>query len=247
MAGHSHWANIAHKKGIADAKRGKLFSKLSRYIIIAARSGGGDPDTNLKLRYAIDKARSVSMPKDNIERAIKRGTGEGAGEAYEELIYEGFGPGKAVAVMLDLLTDNRNRSIYEIRKIFEKFDGTMGSAGSVGYLFDRKAVFHVATSAIGEDDLMGLVLDAGAEDMRPVGEVYEILCSPAVFSTVQGALTKAKLTPSLAETQQVPKSLVDCEVEVGRATLKMMEALDDNDDVQNVYSNLNVTEAMTAE
>src|SRR5919202_1207517 len=161
MSGHSHWATIKHTKGAIDARRGKLFSKLSRAIIIAARHGGGDPEINLKLRYAIDKARSVSMPKDNIERAIKRGTGEMEGATFEEIVYEGYGPG-GVAILVEVLTDNRNRTASEIRKIFERGGGKMGSAGAVGYLFERKGVFSVDASAIDEDTLMGIVLDAGA-------------------------------------------------------------------------------------
>src|SRR3954466_9070350 len=168
MSGHSHWATIKHKKGAIDAKRGKLWSKLSRAIIIAARHGGGDPNMNLKLRYAIDKAREVSMPKDNIERAIKRGTGEIDGLIYEEITYEGFGSG-GVAVLVDVLTDNRNRTAGEVRKIFERNGGTMGSAGSVAYLFQRKGVFIVAPDGKDEDTLMGIALDAGADDMRAAG------------------------------------------------------------------------------
>src|SRR5262249_12163507 len=165
MSGHSHWATIKHKKGAIDAKRGKLFSKLSRAIIIAARHGGGDPEMNLKLRYAIDKARQVSMPKDNIERAIKRGTGEVEGLTFEEITYEGYGPG-GVPILVDVLTDNRNRTAGEIRKIFERSGGKLGSAGCVGYLFKRKGVFGVEATAVDEDTLMGIVLDAGAEDMK---------------------------------------------------------------------------------
>ena len=165
MSGHSHWATIKHKKGAIDAKRGKLWSKLSRAIIIAARNGGGDPNMNLKLRYAIDKARSVSMPKDNIERAIKRGTGEQEGITYEEITYEGFGPG-GVAVMVDVVTDNRNRTAGEIRKLFEKGGGHMGSAGNVAYLFERKGIISVSATGTDEDTLMGIALDAHARQYR---------------------------------------------------------------------------------
>src|SRR5271169_4421797 len=186
MSGHSHWATIKHKKGAVDAKRGKLWSKLSRAIIIAARHGGGDPSMNLKLRYAIDKARAVSMPKDNIERAIKRGTGEVEGLIFEEITYEGFGPG-GVAVLVEVLTDNRNRTNGEIRKIFERGGGNMGSAGCVGYLFERKGLFTVPTRGVDEDALMGIVLEAGADDMKPAGDVYEITCDPSQFNKVQEA------------------------------------------------------------
>src|SRR6267378_3422639 len=194
MSGHSHWATIKHKKGAIDAKRGKLFSKLSRAIIIAARHGGGDPETNLKLRYAIDKAREVSMPKDNIERAIKRGTGDLEGQQFEEITYEGYGSG-GVAILVDVLTDNRNRTAGEIRKIFERSGGKMGSAGSVAYLFERKGVFHVDSAATDEDTLMGLVLDAGADDLKRAGSTFEITCDPTVFNQVQEALTKHSITP----------------------------------------------------
>src|SRR6516165_9646476 len=173
MSGHSHWATIKHKKGAIDAKRGKLWSKLSRAIIIAAKNGGGDPTMNLKLRYAIDKARAVSMPKDNIERAIKRGTGEMEGMHFEELTYEGIGPG-GVAMLVDVLTDNRNRTNGEVRKIFERHGGKMGSAGSVAYLFERKGVFSLPAAGMDEDTLMGIALDAGAEDMKRSGDAFEI-------------------------------------------------------------------------
>src|SRR2546423_8876182 len=168
MSGHSHWATIKHKKGAIDAKRGKLWSKLSRAIIIAARHGGGDPTMNLKLRYAIDKARQVSMPKDNIERAIKRGTGELEGQTFDEITYEGFGPG-GVAVMVDVLTDNRNRTAGEVRKIFERGGGHIGSAGCVGYLFERKGVVAVKSAGLDEDSLMAIVPDAGADDLTGYG------------------------------------------------------------------------------
>src|SRR5205807_240687 len=184
MSGHSHWATIKHKKGAIDAKRGKLFSKLSRAIIIAARHGGGDPETNLKLRYAIDKAREVSMPKDNIERAVKRGTGEMEGVTYEEITYEGYGPGGA-AFLVDVLTDNRNRTASEIRKIFERSGGKMGSAGNVAFLFERKGSFALDASATDEDTLMGIALDAGADDLKRTGSTFEITCDPSAFNQVK--------------------------------------------------------------
>src|SRR5947209_12273966 len=194
MSGHSHWATIKHKKGAIDAKRGKLFSKLSRAIIIAARHGGGDPETNLKLRYAIDKARQVSMPKDNIERAVKRGTGDTEGMTFEEITYEGIGPG-GMAVLVDVVTDNRNRTAGEIRKIFERAGGKMGSAGCVAYLFERKGVLAVNAADTDEDTLLGLVLDAGAEDVKRLGSTFEIICDPTAFNAVQDALTKNNVTP----------------------------------------------------
>src|SRR3954463_11476941 len=181
MAGHSHYKNMVRHKNVVDAKRGKLFSKLSRYIIIAAKSGGGDPTMNLPLRYAIDKARSVSMPKDNIEKAIKRGTGELEGVNYDEIMYEGYGPG-GVAVLVEVMTDNRNRTNGEIKKIFERANANIGVPGSVAYMFDRKGFFAIdATKHSDEDTLMTLALDAGAEDLRREGELFEITCDPSLF------------------------------------------------------------------
>jgi YebC/PmpR family DNA-binding regulatory protein len=246
MSGHSHWATIKHKKGAIDAKRGKLWSKLSRAIIIAARHGGGDPNMNLKLRYAIDKAREVSMPKDNIERAIKRGTGEVEGLTFEEITYEGFGPG-GVAIMVDVLTDNRNRTNGEVRKIFERAGGNMGSAGCVGYLFERKGVFSVPAAGIDEDTLMGIALDAGADDLKRDGHRFEITCDPTAFNKVQEALKTNNITPDHAEITQLGKVPVDADVETGKKAMRLVEMLDDHDDVQHVYSNLNITDAMMAE
>jgi YebC/PmpR family DNA-binding regulatory protein len=246
MSGHSHWATIKHKKGAIDAKRGKLWSKLSRAIIIAARHGGGDPTMNLKLRYAIDKARAVSMPKDNIERAIKRGTGELEGMTYEEITYEGFGPG-GTAILVDVLTDNRNRTAGEVRKIFERGGGHMGSAGSVGYLFERKGVFAVDASAVDEDTLLSVALDAGAEDVKRAGSTFEVTCDPAAFSKVQEALQKNNVPLGHAEITQLGKTSVDADAEAAHKVMRLIEALDDHDDVQNVYSNLNITEAMVAQ
>jgi len=245
MSGHSHWATIKHKKGAIDAKRGKLWSKLSRAIIIAARHGGGDPTMNLKLRYAIDKAREVSMPKDNIERAIKRGTGELEGQQFEELTYEGFGPGK-VAVLVDILTDNRNRTSGEVRKIFEKTGGNMGSAGSCRHLFERKGHFSVPAAGVDEDTLMGVVLDAGADDLKREGDTFEVVCDPATFNKVKEALTAAKIEPTVSEITQMPKVYVDADAETAGKVMRLLEALDDHDDVQNVYTNLHMTEALVA-
>lgn len=246
MSGHSHWATIKHKKGAIDAKRGKLWSKLSRAIIIAARHGGGDPETNLKLRYAIGKAREVSMPRDNIERAIKRGTGETEGVTFEELTYEGIGPGGS-ALLVDVLTDNRNRTSGEIRKIFERAGAKMGSAGSVSYLFERKGHFVIDASATDEDTLMGIALDAGAEDMKRAGSNFEITCDPGAFNQVQDALKKNNLTPVVAEITHLPKAAIDLDAEAGKKLVKLVELLDDHDDVQNVYSNANITEEMLTE
>ena len=245
MSGHSHWATIKHKKGAIDAKRGKLWSKLSRAIIIAARHGGGDPTMNLKLRYAIDKARAVSMPKDNIERAIKRGTGEIEGQTFEEITYEGFGPG-GVAIMIDVLTDNRNRTAGEIRKLFEKGGGHLGSAGNVAYLFERKGVFSVPVKDTDEDTLMAIVLDAGADDLKREGEHFEITCDPGTFNQVKAALEQNHLPLDNAEITQMPKVTVEKDLETSKKIIRLLEALDDHDDAQNVYSNLNMTDEVLA-
>jgi len=244
MAGHSHSANIAVRKGKQDAARAKLFSKLSRYIIIAARAGGGDPDTNLKLRYAIDKARAVSMPRDNIERAIKRGTGELEGAQMEELVYEGFGPG-GTAVICDILTDNRNRTSGEVRKIFDRAGGTMGGQGAVAYLFDRKGVFIIPAAGTTEETLMNVALEAGAEDLQHVGDNFEVLTDVTAFNAVQAALARAAIQPASAEIEQVPKAGVDVDVETGKKVARLIEMLDEHDDVQNVYTNANLTPDMT--
>jgi YebC/PmpR family DNA-binding regulatory protein len=246
MSGPSHWATIKHKKGAIDAKRGKMFSKLSRAIIIAARHGGGDPEMNLKLRYAIDKARQVSMPKDNIERAVKRGTGETEGVTFEELTYEGYGPG-SVALLVDVLTDNRNRTSGEVRKIFDRHGGKMASAGAVAYQFERKGLFSVDATGVDEDTLMGIALDAGADDLKRSGSTFDITCDPAHFNEVQDALKKNNITPQLAEITQIGKALVDVDAETAKKVMKLVEALDDHDDVQNVYTSLNLTEEVAAE
>jgi YebC/PmpR family DNA-binding regulatory protein len=246
MSGHSHWATIKHKKAAVDAKRGKLWSKLSRAIIIAARHGGGDPTMNLKLRYAIDKAREVSMPRDNIERAIKRGTGEAGGEQMEELEYEGFGP-EGIAVLVDVVTDNRNRTSGEVRKVFERAGGKMGSAGNVSFLFDRRGQFIVPATATDEDTLMAIALEAGAEDVKNKGEYFEVICDPAHFTQVQDALKAKNIEPASSEVAQIPKVPKDVDAETGKRVLKLVEALEDHDDVQKVYTDMNVTEAMVAE
>jgi YebC/PmpR family DNA-binding regulatory protein len=246
MAGHSHWANIQRSKGVADAKRGKLFSKLSRYILIAARSGGGDPDANLKLRYAIDKARSVSMPKDTIEKAIKKGTGELGDVSMEELTYEGYGP-SGVAILVETLTDNRNRTDGEIRKIFDKSGGNMGNPGCVAYLFERKGVILVDAKQTTEDGLMDIVLEAGAEDIKLNEGHFEITCDVAAFTAVVDAIKKRGIEPVSAEVTQLPKTLTDVDVETGRKVLRLMDAFDDHDDVQNVYSTAKITSEMVAE
>ena len=244
MAGHSHSANIAVRKGKQDAQRARLFSKLSRYIIIAARNGGGDPDTNLRLRYAIDKARAVSMPRDNIERAVKKGTGELEGETLDEISYEGYGPG-GVAILVEAMTDNRHRTGGEVRSIFEKGGGNIGTPGCVGYLFERKGLFLIdAKKFPDEDAVMSAALEAEAEDFVRVGEVYEITCDPGKFPAVQAALQKAGFVADEADVKNLPKTQVDVDVETGKKVMRLIDNLDANDDVQNVYTNANITEEM---
>ncbi|MCS7046477.1 MAG: YebC/PmpR family DNA-binding transcriptional regulator [Gemmataceae bacterium] len=245
MSGHSHWATIKHKKGAIDAKRGKLWSKLSRAIIVAAKNGGGDPVMNLKLRYAIEKAREVSMPNDNIQRAIKRGIGETEGVSFEEITYEGYGPG-GVAVMVDVLTDNRNRTSGEIRKIFERGGGNMGAPGCVAFLFERKGVIYVDAATTDEDTLLAQALEAGADDMKRDGANFQILCDPARFSDVKEKLEQQGVKFVNAEITKLPKTLVSVSTAEGQTVMRLLDALDDHDDVQNVYSNLDVTDAMMA-
>ena len=244
MAGHSHYKNMVRHKNVVDAKRGKVFSKLSRYIIIAARAGGGDPTMNLRLRYAIDKARSVSMPKENIERAIKRGTGDIEGSSFDEIMYEGFGPGN-VAVLVEVLTDNRNRTNGEVKKIFERANSEVGKPGSVGYMFDRKGFFAIdAAKHSDEDALMAVALDAGAEDLKREGDVFEITCDPTAFTAVADALKAANVETTEAEVKYIPKMQKELDVETGKKVIKFIDALDDHDDVQNVYTDAILTEEM---
>ena len=200
MAGHSHWANIQHKKGHVDAKRGQLWSKLSRAIMVAAKNGS-DTAMNIRLRVAVEDARSVSMPKENIERAIKKGAGELEGVSFDEITYEGFGPG-GVAIMVDILTDNRSRTNAEVRKIFEKGGGNMGAPGCVAYMFERKGLFSIPLDATDEDTLMGIALDAGADDVKNVGDAFEIICDPTIFAQVKAVLETNNLPPTFAAVSQ---------------------------------------------
>jgi len=246
MAGHSHWAGIKHKKALVDAKRGKLWSKLSKAIIVAARTGGGDPDMNLRLRYAIDDAKAVSMPKDNIQRAIKKGTGELDGGNLEEIVYEGYGAG-GVAVLCEVLTDNRNRTAPEIRKVFEMADGKLGGTGCVAWMFDSKGLFLVPADAADEDTLMELALEAGADDVQPDAGNFEITCDPSVYQDVLQTLKDAEIEPEVSQLARVPQNTVDLDAATARKVLKLMERLDDHDDVQNVSANFNIPDEVMAE
>lgn len=241
MAGHSHSANIAHRKGTVDAKRGKLFSKLCRAIYVAAKNGGGDPDMNLRLRYAIDKARSYSCPKDNIERSIKKGTGELGAENFEEVMYEGYGPG-GVAVLCEVLTDNRNRTAGELRKAFEVCGGNLGGTGCVSYLFTYKGLFLIDPKHVTEDRLMEVALDAGADDIQLLGDYWEVTCDPKAFEAVRKALEGARIATESGEITYLASTEVGLNADDGKKMLKLRDILDENEDVQNVYANDNIPE-----
>jgi YebC/PmpR family DNA-binding regulatory protein len=245
MAGHSHSANIAHRKGLVDAKRGKLFTKLCRAVYVAARTGGADPAANMRLRYAIDKARSFSVPKDNIERSLKRATGELGAENYEEVVYEGYGPG-GVAVLCEALTDNRNRTAGELRRVFEAAGGNLGASGCVSYLFNFKGLFIVDPKHVEEDRLMEVALEAGADDVQQVEGLFEVTCDPKLFETVRKGLEDARIPTEGAETSYIPTTSVDLDVDNAKKMLKLRDQLDENDDVQNVYANDNIPEEATA-
>jgi len=245
MAGHSHSANIAHRKGLVDAKRGKLFTKLCRAVYVAARNGGGDPAANMRLRYAIDKARSFSVPKENIERSIKKATGELGAENFEEVVYEGYGPG-GVAVLCEALTDNRNRTASELRRLFEAAGGNLGASGCVGYLFNFKGLFVIDAKHVAEDRLMEVALDAGADDVELIESFYEVTCDPKLFETVRKRLEEERIPTESAETSYIPTTSIDLDVENGKKMRKLRDLLDENDDVQNVYANDNIPEEAMA-
>ncbi len=239
MAGHSHSSNIAHRKGAVDAKRGKLFSKLCRAIYVAAKNGDPNPDSNIRLRYAIDKARSYSCPKDNIERSIKKAAGELGGENFEEVLYEGYGP-DGVAVMCTALTDNRNRTAGELRKAFEICGGNLGSTGCVGYFFNFRGLFLVESKFVTEDRLMEVALEAGADDINPTDDYFEVTCDPKVFDVVKKALEEAKIPVETAELSYIPTTWKDLDADNAKRMLKLRDILDENEDVQNVYANDNI-------
>jgi len=247
MGGHSHWAGIKHKKALVDAKKGKVFTKILREITIAAKMSGGNPDQNPRLRKAMDDARAANMPMENMKRAIMKGTGQLPGVSYEEITYEGYGPG-STAVIVECTTDNKNRTFAEIRKIFTSRGGSIGTSGCVSYMFKSKGVIVVAKDAIGEDDLMNLALEAGAEDVRTEGEAYEVITAPdATFDAVKKAIEEKGITPESAEITMLPDTEVNITDEhVAESILKMMEELDDHDDTKNVYSNYNIPDDIMA-
>src|SRR5580700_11189252 len=240
MSGHSKWATIKHKKAALDSKRGKIFTRLIKEIVIAARNGG-DPDSNARLRTAITAAKAVSMPAENIKRAVMRGTGELGGEQMEEITYEGYGPGGA-AVVVEVATDNRNRTVSDIRHAFSKNGGNMGEQGSVSWMFERKSQIIIDGDNAKEDDLMNLVLESGADDLKDEGGNWAILSAPDMHEAVLEAVTKAGTKPESAEIAMVPKNLLKLEGKNASGMLKLTEVLEENDDVQNVYSNFDIDE-----
>ena len=245
MSGHSKWATIKHKKGALDAKRGKIFTRLIKEITIAAKTGGGDPDGNPRLRTAIAAAKAENMPADNIKRAIQRGTGELEGVNYEEISFEGYGPG-GVAILVEVTTDNRNRAVSEVRHAFSKNNGNLGESGSVGYLFAKKGVVVVPKDAAAEDKLTEIALEAGAEDLTAEGDSWEITTSPKDFEAVRDAVKAAGITPEMAEVTMVASTYQKLEGAQANAMMRLLETLEDLDDTQNVYSNFDMDMAEVA-
>ena len=243
MSGHSKWSSIKHKKGAADAKRGKLFSKLARSIIVAAKEGGGDPANNLALQNAIEKAKSYSMPKDNIERAIAKGSGDGAdSNAFEAIVYEGYGP-EGVAVIAEALTDNKNRTASDVRHTFAKFGGNLGTSGAVAWQFERRGVVLVSATGVDEDELFLAAADGGAEDLEQDGDTFQVTSAPEALAAVREAITAAGFTIESAELAMLPKTTVAIDDEgKARQLMRLIDALEDNDDVQEVYANFDIPE-----
>jgi YebC/PmpR family DNA-binding regulatory protein len=242
MSGHSKWATIKRKKGALDAKRGKIFTKLIKELAIAAREGGGDPSANPRLRLAVDNAKAANMPQDNIERAIKKATGELEGVTYHELTYEGYGPA-GVAILVEVATDNKNRIVAEVRHIFSKYGGSMGENGSVAWMFDRKGVISLPKQGKSEDDIMEIILDAGAEDLQTEEEYFEIQTPLESFEPVRKAIADKELSVENASLQWIAKNTVPVAGEEAEKVMKLIEAMEDNDDVQNVYSNADIDES----
>lgn len=244
MSGHSKWATIKHKKAATDAKRGNLFTKLIREITVAARNGGGDSDTNPRLRTALDRAKQSSMPQDNIDRAIKKGTGELEGVTYEEFSIEGYGAG-GVAIIVELLTDNKNRTTADIRNIFSKKNGNVAGAGSVGWMFQKKGYIEIDKKAYpDEDKVMGIVLDAGAQDMQTEDDVYAVTTEPKDMDIIRKALEANKIKPASAEITMIPSTTIKLEGEKAKQVLGLVEALEEHDDVQNVYANFDIPDEL---
>lgn len=246
MSGHSKWHNIRLRKGKQDAERGKIFTKLAREIIVAARAGGGNTDTNLRLRIAVQKARDASMPADNIKRAIQRGTGELEGVHYEEVTYEGYAPG-GVAVLVQCLTDNRNRTVADLRAIFNKCGGSLGESGCVAWMFDAKGIASISAEDSTEDDVMMAVMDAGAEDVKAEGDSIEVICPPEALPGVRQALTDAGIAFNMADLSMLPQTAVRVEGKEASQVLRLMDQLEDHDDVQQVYANFDIPDEVMQE
>jgi YebC/PmpR family DNA-binding regulatory protein len=246
MSGHSKWSTIKHKKGAADAKRGKIFTKLIKEITVAARMGGGDIDGNPRLRAAVYTARSANMPGDNIDRAIKKGTGELEGVTYEESSFEGYGP-KGAAIIVEVLSDNRNRTVAEIRHLFTRHNGNMGEAGSVSWMFQKKGVITIPKEGVDEDTLMEKALDVGADDVKDEGDIFEVLCVPGDLEGISEALKKAEFAVDTAEVLAVPKTTVKLEGRDAEVMVRLVNGLEDNDDVQHVWHNADIDDAVLEE
>lgn len=245
MSGHSHWSKIKRAKATTDDRRGRVWSKLARRVIVAAKGGGGNPDENLTLRYAIDECRAANMPRDTIENAIKKGTGELGAIEYERIMYEGFGPG-GVAILVDALTDNRSRTAPEMRNIFERAGGQMGGAGSVGWMFTQLGTFMVPVSAIEEDALIELCLDAGADDVKKTGDSFEITCPPNLYAQVRDALAAKNIAVESSQVAMVPNNTVPIGRDKVQQLMGLLDALDDYEDVQNVYANYEIPDDVAA-
>ncbi|MHC4543670.1 MAG: YebC/PmpR family DNA-binding transcriptional regulator [Planctomycetota bacterium] len=247
MSGHSHWAGIKYKKAAADAKRGKIWSKVARMIIVAAKAGGGDPAANLSLRYAIDKAKASNMPKDTIEKAIKKGTGEIEGVSYEEVLYEGYGS-SGVAIMVEALTDNRNRTTPQVKRIFEKHGGSLGATGCVNWMFTKKGLITVSTEDTNEEQLFEIALNAGADDMNNTGDVYEITCDPTAYEKLKETLKEKEIPTQVAEISMVPQNTVPVtDATTAKKIISLMESFEDHEDVQNTYANFDIPDEVLSE
>ncbi|MHC4630692.1 MAG: YebC/PmpR family DNA-binding transcriptional regulator [Planctomycetota bacterium] len=246
MSGHSHWAGIKYKKAAADAKRGKVWSKIARMIIVAAKSGGGDPAANLPLRYAIDKAKAANMPKDTIGKAIKKGTGEVEGVHFEEVLYEGYGP-SGVAIMVEALTDNRNRTTPEVKRLFEKHGGSLGAGGCVNWMFSKKGLITVNAANVDEEQLFEIALSAGADDMQNTGEVFEITCEPGAYEELKKTLKEKEIPTEVAEISMVPQNTIPVNDEgTAKKIISLMEAFEEHDDVQNTYANFDIPDEIVS-
>ncbi|MCM8785283.1 MAG: YebC/PmpR family DNA-binding transcriptional regulator [Candidatus Omnitrophica bacterium] len=241
MSGHSKWHSIKHKKMAMDARKGKIFTKIIRELMVAAKTGGPNPETNPRLRIAIEKAKSVNMPNDNIQRAIKKGSGEEGGVNYEQVTYEGYGPG-GVAIFVEVLTDNKNRSASEIRSIFSRHDGNLAGAGSVSWIFERKGLIIVKKENVEEDKLMGIIIDAGADDMKTEKDTYEIITSVENFENVKKSIEQNNIQIENASITYIPKNTVHLEGKQAETLLKLLDELEESEDVQNVYANFDISD-----